>query len=257
MPGFVVPLQGPNAGFPGTVSRNGDEVIVNRPLALTDTLNANFGDVAFLNQNSTGGSWSSAQALAAPAASLTGTWSGATTAVTLNSGTGVAVGQLVVGANVAPGTTVSAISGTALTLSQNTLGSETATPLFFLGASLTSTTGFSGIFATNAKVNTTYPTTGTNLVNGYYVPGQLADVAERGSVTVQLTVYSVTPVSGGQVFVRVALNPAIPAGIVGGIETAADGSFTIGLPLSIIAFKTGAVDPNGRTEVTLKTRNNP
>jgi len=257
MPGFVIPLAGPNAGYPGTVSRNGDEVIVNRPLATTDTVNANFGDVAFLDQNSLGGYWSSVQALAKAVATTTGTWTGTVTSITVASGTGIVVGQAVVGAGIAAGTTVTSAVGTTIGLSIATLGTETATPLSFLSAALASTTGFAGIFARNMKVDTNYPLTGVTQTGGQYLPGQLADVAERGSVTVQLVVFSVAPVSGGQVFVRIGLNPAVPAGIVGGIETAADGAFTLPLPLSIIAFKTGAVDPNGRTEVTLKTRNNP
>ena len=257
MPGFVVPLTGPNSGFPGTVSRNGDEVIVNRPLASTDTLPANFGDVAFLDQNSVGGYWSSVQSLAVPIATTTSTWSGSVSSITVASGTGIAVGQAVTGPGVAAGTTVSSISGTTVGLSVATTGSQTGVTLNFLGAALASTSGFAGIFARNVKVDTQYPLTGVVQPGGSYQPGQLADVCERGSVAVQLRVYSVTPVSGGQVFVRVALNPSVPAGVIGGIETAADGPNTIALPTSIVVFKTGAIDANGRTEITLKTRNNP
>jgi hypothetical protein len=188
MPGFVVPYTGPNSGYPGTVSRNGDEVIVNRPLASTDTLNANFGDIAVANQNSTGGSWSSLQA-------------------------------------------------------------------FIAGGGTFTTAKFAGIFSRNVKVDGTYPVTGTTLPSGGYRPGQLADVVERGSVTVQLKVYSTAPVSEGTVYVRVALNASIPAGVVGGIETAADGTNTVALPTTIAQFKTGYVDANGRTEITLLTRN--
>jgi hypothetical protein len=192
MGGFVIPLTGPNSGFPGTVSRNGDELIVNRPLNLNDTLPAAFGDVAVLNPDSTGGTWSSVQSFIA------------------GGGTG---------ANV---------------LAQ-----------------------LAGLFSRNFKVDLTYPTYGASGANvNQYLPGQLADVLERGVMTVQLRVYSTAPVADGQVFVRVALNGAIPAGVIGGLETAADGANTEAVPTSQWAFKTGFVDPNGRTEIVIKTRIN-
>ncbi len=192
MGGFVIPLTGPNSGFPGTVSRNGDELTVNRPLNIADTLPAAFGDVAILNADSTGGTWSSVQ------------------------------------------------SAVAASVSNSNILAQLA-----------------GIFTRNFKVDTTYPLYGASGANqNQYLPGQLADVLERGVITVQLRVFSVAPVADGQVFVRTVLNGAIPAGIVGGIETAADGSNTVAIPTAQWAFKTGFVDPNGRTEIVIKTRIN-
>jgi uncharacterized protein YybS (DUF2232 family) len=58
--------------------------------------------------------------IATAVATTTGTASAGSLAVTLASGTSVVVGQAVVGTGIAQGTFVSAISGTALTLSQVT-----------------------------------------------------------------------------------------------------------------------------------------
>ena len=191
MGGFVVPLAGPNAGFPGTVSRNGDELIVNRPLLSTDSVPAPYGAAAILNPgNSVGGYWSSVQAAVAAGVSNTNM-------------------------------------------------------LAYLA----------GIFTRNFKVDTTYPLFGQSGINqSSYLQGQLADVLERGVITVQLAVYATAPTAGGQVFIRTVLNGAIPAGVVGGFETAADGSNTIAVPTSQWAFKTGFVDPNGRTEIVIRQR---
>lgn len=191
MGGFVVPLSGPNAGFPGTVSRNGDELIVNRPLLSTDSVPAAYGDVAILDTgNSVGGFWSSVQAAVAASVS-----------------------------------------------NSNILAA------------------LAGVFTRNFKVDTTYPLYGQSGDNvNQYLQGQLADVLERGVITVQLRVNTTPATAGSQVFIRTVLNGAIPAGIVGGIESAADGSNTIAVPLAQWAFKTGFVDPNGRTEIVIKTR---
>jgi hypothetical protein len=193
MGGFVVPLAGPNAGFPGTVSRNGDELIVNRPLLSTDSVPAQYGGAAILN----------------PGSSVGGYWSSIPAAVTA--------------------------------------GVSNANLLVYLA----------GIFTRNFKVDTTYPLFGQSGINqSQYLQGQLADVLERGVITVQLAVYTTACTAGGQVFIRTVLNGAIPAGVIGGFETAADGGNTIAVPTSQWAFKTGFVDPNGRTEIVIKNRIN-
>ena len=70
--------------------------------------------------------------IAAATATTTGTATAGSTAVTLASGTSVAVGQVVVGAGIAPGTFVLVISGTALTLSQPTTAALSTTALNFV-----------------------------------------------------------------------------------------------------------------------------
>jgi len=190
MGGFVIPLAGPNAGFPGTVSRNGDELIVSRPLLSTDSVPAPYGAPAILNTgNSVGGFWSSVAA---------------------------AVAAGVSNANM---------------LAQ-----------------------LAGIFVQNFKVNTSYVIGGSPATANSYAAGSLADVLERGVIVVQLSVFTTAPTAGGQVFIRTVLNGAIPAGVIGGYETAADGANTIAVPTSQWAWKTGFVDPNGRTEIVIKNR---
>ncbi len=58
--GQVIPVTGPNLGFPGNISRFGDRVVKARPFApLTSTNNLNFGDPAVLIPTTTGGTWTS------------------------------------------------------------------------------------------------------------------------------------------------------------------------------------------------------
>ena len=60
--GQVIPVTGPNLGFPGTVSRQGERVITARELVqqtTTGTYNLNFGDPAVIIPNATGGYWAS------------------------------------------------------------------------------------------------------------------------------------------------------------------------------------------------------
>jgi hypothetical protein len=259
MPGFVIPLTGPYAGYPGNISRNGDEIIVNRPLRITDTVNAYFGDPAVLNPDSTGGTWSSVAGFIAAASGL-----------------------------ILP-------------------------------------TSFAGIFSRNVKTDLVYPVLGTSNTNtGFYSPGELADVGERGTATVLLRIYSTAPTSGSAVYIRTAYDSNNSAGVVGGFETSkvtadvtaitlstTSGSTTatvsantglavgqvigatgvtagtfitningttltlssaatatesteaatftsyVQIPTSIAVFKTGAVDARGVTEITILTRQLP
>ena len=62
MPQQIIGLS-QNLGFPGTVSRNGDELIEgNRAVRSTDTLGPNFGDPVVLNNDVSFGSYSSVAA---------------------------------------------------------------------------------------------------------------------------------------------------------------------------------------------------
>lgn len=63
--------------------------------------------------------------------STTGTASSGSTALTVASGTGIQVGQLVTGAGIAANTTVAAVSGTSVTLSQNTTAALSSTAVTF------------------------------------------------------------------------------------------------------------------------------
>lgn len=101
-----------------------------------------------------------------------------------------------------------------------------------------------GIAKDAVETNAYYPLKGgTNMPAGQYEPGMMVNGLTRGTITVQVN--NGNPAGAGQaVYVRVALNGAIPAGVIGGIEAVADGANTV--QVSNIVFKTGvaSTDPN-------------
>ena len=107
---------------------------------------------------------------------------------------------------------------------------------------------FAGFAAREVKqtVNNADPTV-------VYAIGEPVDVIQRGNVIVTCNVG--TPTAGGKVYVRTTLNGAIPAGVLNGIEAAADGGNTI--ELTNCRFTTGKMGADKAVEVTLLTRNNP
>jgi hypothetical protein len=109
---------------------------------------------------------------------------------------------------------------------------------------------FVGIAAREIKSFTTYNPAPTI---GNYQPGQTCDHIERGSVSVQCLVGQPTP--GGKVYLRTALNGAIPAGIVGGFEANTDGGNSFQLTNAF--WTTGQMDSNNVAELTLVNRNLP
>jgi len=105
---------------------------------------------------------------------------------------------------------------------------------------------FAGVAIRKVKSALTY-----TVQNAYYQPQEAADILERGSVTVQCNVGS--PAIGGAVYVRVATNVAIPAGVVGGFEAAADDANTI----LITDVQWGSTkDSNSVAELVILTRKN-
>jgi hypothetical protein len=95
---------------------------------------------------------------------------------------------------------------------------------FINGGGNFSASNFAGVAVRNVKTNLNYSTLG-NLgapTLGSFAQGQQAGVLERGSTVVNIT--HGTPVSQNPVFVRTALNGAIPAGLVGDFEAVADGT---------------------------------
>ena len=102
-------------------------------------------------------------------------------------------------------------------------------------------------------VYTTLTTIGTPFIN-VYQPGELTEAIERGSAVVKfnVTAPATTALSQQAVYIRVAVNAAIPAGIVGGFEAVADGTNTVQIPN--ILFRTGYIDGNGVAEVTMLVR---
>lgn len=83
----------------------------------------------------------------------------------------------------------------------------------------------------------------------FYTSQEPVDVIERGGVTVNVNVG--TPTIGGPVYIRVAANAAIPAGVIGGFETATDGTNTV----QITNAKWATLkDANNVAELTILTR---
>jgi len=110
---------------------------------------------------------------------------------------------------------------------------------------------FAGIAVREVKTQLGYPYSVNSAPPiGYYAAGDMCEALEEGSITVQVNVG--TPTSGSPVYVRVALNGGIPAGLVGDLEAAADGANTV--VLTNVVFRTGVLDANNVAEITLLTR---
>ena len=167
MPGKVIGTSF-NYGYPGTISRNGDEVTRSHPVK-SDSDDINFGDPVLLNAD-------------------------------------YSVSRF--------------------------------------GAAGTDAT-FGGVAVRRVKSATVYP----NQATGKYAAYEVADVIQRGPVTVRCNVG--TPSSTAKVYVRVTANGAIPAGVVGEFEAAADGGNTV----EITNARWGTVkDANGIAELIIMTR---
>ena len=249
--GQVIPVLGTNVGFPGNVSRIGERVISARQVLTTTATNLPFGSGAVEIGSSTGGSWQSLADYLGTAANaqnilalfagvavrevktmlqynslsqtssttvsttMTQVTPGSTTIVVV-SATGISAGQAVEGAGIAPNTLVVSVSGTTITISVATLAAIPA---------LTAVTFTSSIAQ----------------VTGYYSAGQMAEVLERGSITVPIN-YG-TPSAGGVVYVRTVANANLPGTFVGGFEAASDlatSSITIGTTAGSTALTTSA-----------------
>ena len=154
--GQVINVTGPNNGFVGTVSRQGERVITSREFVpYTVTNNLNFGDPTIIIPNAVGGYFDSVADFVAHS--------------TANIGL---VAQY-----------------------------------------------FAGMAVREVKTQLTYPagqTPGIQQV-GYYTNLQISEVLERGNGTIALAVGA--PNSQAQVYTRVVLNSAVPAGFIGDWET--------------------------------------
>lgn len=135
---------------------------------------------------------------------------------------------------------------------------ETAEPILFgepvvlnndnsysrFGANGTATT-FVGIAVREIKQATDYYS-----ACGSYLPGEICDVLNRGSIMVRCNVG--TPTAGGKVYIRTKGNVSVPNGVIGQFEAAADGSNTIEIPN--LKWSNGKLDANKIAEVTVLTR---
>lgn len=107
---------------------------------------------------------------------------------------------------------------------------------------------FVGIAAREVKQATDYYS-----ACGSYLPGEIMDVIERGSVTVKCNTGD--PKAGGKVYIRIADNKTVaPNGVIGQFEAAADGANTV--EISNLRWKTGKKDKNNVSELTILTRTN-
>jgi hypothetical protein len=137
---------------------------------------------------------------------------------------------------------------------------DTATDTYRSVADLIAASGtftaakFAGVALREVKANLNYTTlgSGTPTTFGFYSPNDMAGALERGSALVLCRVG--TPVSQGPVFVRIALNGAFPAGVIGGFEAVADGANTVSLATVGVVFRTSQLDSNSCAEITLLNR---
>lgn len=80
----------------------------------------------------------------------------------------------------------------------------------------------------------------------YYYPKQTCDVMNEGQMTVRCSYGA--PTAGGDVYIRVAANPAQPASFVGDFTAAADGANTVLIPN--LKWMTEQLDANSIAELT-------
>lgn len=102
-----------------------------------------------------------------------------------------------------------------------------------------------GIAASNVNINPAYNVGGTldaATPGGNYLPGAIMDGLVQGAINVSCN--NGTPTAGGAVYLRTALNSAIPLGVVGGLEAVVDPN-----PLTTTTLST----TSGSTAVTLST----
>lgn len=125
----------------------------------------------------------------------------------------------------------------------------------FIAASGTFTAALlAAVAVREVKTNLQYISLGNGSPNSFgdYAPNDMVGGWERGSISVLCRVG--TPVSQGIVYVRIALNGAFPAGVIGGFEAAADGSNTVALPITNVRWRTSQIDGNSVAEITLLNR---
>lgn len=111
---------------------------------------------------------------------------------------------------------------------------------------------FAGVACREIKTNLTFPTTPGTLSIGQYAQGGMGEYGVEGYVLVNITNGASSARAGGTVYVRIVVNGAIPAGLVGDFEAVADGSNTVALTNAY--FRTGVVDANGNAEIVMPNR---
>ena len=143
--------------------------------------------------------------------------------------------------------------GNGVFLNSDNTYSDIATAIAAGSSALLTAATFAGVAVREVKTMTTYPP--TNNIGGY-LPGQAADVIGEGNVSVVCQVG--TPVAGGAVYMRKALNTGTyPNAVVGGFEYGTSGDASNVVLLTNCAWATGAIDGNKVAELSILNRNNP
>jgi fibronectin-binding autotransporter adhesin len=120
------------------------------------------------------------------------------TSLAVSSATGIGVGQVVTGAGVPAGVTVTAISGTTITVSSFTAGANSSGYYFFNGASTALTTGFSsGATVTSFVVSSATGIGVGELVSGTGIPANSVVVTAVGGTTITVSSFTSTSASSG------------------------------------------------------------
>lgn len=235
-------------GYPGNVSRDRDAIIHARAVQSTDASAIPFGSPVALNPNNSVSLWGTVATSLTTALTAVPTTTLAVVALTQSAPAGANV-VLVSGANtqiavLADAVAVGATSLTVTSFTPNyTYPIGTATNIENTVAQLL------GIAVREVKQATDYYP-GSGGASSQYLPGQPCDVLERGSVTE--ICQNGTPVAGGPVYLRLALNATYPNAVIGGFEAAADGTNSVLVPNYM--WTTGNVDSNGVAELTVLTR---
>lgn len=249
--GSVIPVTGLNVGFPGQVSRTGEMVIAARQANPSNAHNISFGAAVMLLGDTVGGTLISAADWLASGGGFsvgTGTTHSSTTIDTLALTDAVKVGQYIYGTGIPVGTTITAVTPTSITISAAATSGGSGVALYVAS--------FDGIAVREVKTNVAsylnMEQTGSNSpVVGYYAPGEITEVLQRGSIAAQINAGNVF--AGAPVMLRIALNGSIPAGVVGGLEGYTQGDSGL-LQLPNVVFRTGVLDANNVAEITLLTR---
>lgn len=249
--GSVIPVTGLNIGFPGQVSRTGEMVIAARQANSSNAHNISFGQAVMLLGDTMGGTLiSAADWFASGGGYSVGTASthSNTTVDTLAFNAAVSIGQYIFGTGIPVGATITAVTPTSITISKAATSTGAGVAIYVAS--------FDGIAVREVKTNVTsylnMEQTGSNTpVVGYYAPGEITEVLERGSIAAQINGGNVF--AGAPVMIRLVLNGSIPAGVVGGLEGYTQGDSGL-LQLPNVVFRTGVLDANNVAEITILNR---
>lgn len=239
-----------NYGYPGQRSRGASDVVEARPVDSSNTNAIPFGSPVVLNGKNTYSLFGTVATTLTTG--LTNGQVGVTSLAVAALPTDIPTGATVVigsgGTTQTVTTSAAAVAG-ATSIAVTSFTSNAAYAIGSAVAAQNTFAQFAGIAVREVKQATSY--LNQPFGSAQYNPGDPCDVLQQGSVIVTCNVG--TPTANGPVYVRVALNGSIPAGVIGGFEAAADGSNTV--QITNARWKTGLIDANNSCELTLLTRN--